>query len=89
MNDSLLTIFNTYGKSHQVSKLLEEVGEFIETVMNEDKENIVKEMGDVMVLLKQFQLYYGIENKQIEETMKFKIDRQLERIENEKDNKNN
>ena len=40
MNDNLLTIFYTYGKSHQVSKLLEEVGEFIETVMNEDKENI-------------------------------------------------
>ena len=40
MDNKLLTIFNTYGKSHQVSKLLEEVGEFIETVMNEDKENI-------------------------------------------------
>ena len=40
MENKLLTIFNTYGKSHQVSKLLEEVGEFIETVMNEDKENI-------------------------------------------------
>lgn len=85
MNDSLLTIFNTYGKSHQVSKLLEEVGEFIETVMNEDKENIVKEMADVMVLLKQFQYYYDISDKQIEETMKFKINRQLKRIESEND----
>ena len=40
MENKLLTIFNTYGKSHQVSKLLEEVGEFIETVINDDKENI-------------------------------------------------
>lgn len=83
MNDRLLIIFNTYGKSHQVSKLLEEVGQFIETIMNEDKENMVKEMADVMVLLKQFQYYYEIEDKEIEEVMKYKIDRQLERIEKE------
>ena len=80
MENKLLTIFNNYGKSHQVSKLLEEVGEFIETVMNEDKENMVQEMADCMVMLKQFQYYYGIEDKEIEKVMKEKIDRQLERI---------
>ena len=80
MENKLLTIFNTYGKSHQVSKLLEEIGEFIETIMNEDKENMVQEMADCMVMLKQFQYYYGIEDKEIEEVMKYKIDRQLERI---------
>ena len=69
MENKLLTIFNTYGKSHQVSKLLEEVGEFIETVINGDKENMVKEMADCMVMLKQFQYYYGIEDKEIEEVM--------------------
>ena len=86
MENKLLTIFNTYGKSHQVSKLLEEVGEFIETVINEDKENMVQEMADCIVMLKQFQYYYEIEDKEIEEVMKYKIDRQLERIENEKSN---
>ena len=86
MENKLLTIFNTYGKSSQVSKLLEEVGEFIETVINEDKENMVQEMADCTVMLKQFQYYYGIEDKEIEEVMKYKIDRQLERIENEKSN---
>ena len=80
MDNKLLTIFNTYGKSHQVSKLLEEVGEFIETVINGDKENMVQEMADCMVMLKQFQYYYGIEDKEIEEVMKYKIDRQVERI---------
>ena len=83
MENKLLTIFNTYGKSNQIKKLLEEVGEFIETVINEDKENMVQELADCEVMLNQFQLYYGIENKQIEETMKFKIDRQLERINKE------
>ena len=80
MENKLLTIFNTYGKSHQVSKLLEEVGEFIETVMNEDKENMVQEMADCMVMLKQFQYYYGITDEEIIKVMKEKIDRQLERI---------
>ena len=83
MENKLLTIFNTYGKSNQVSKLLEEVGEFIETIMNEDKENMVQEIADVMVMLKQFQYYYGIEDEQIEEIMKYKINRQLERINKE------
>ena len=86
MENKLLTIFNTYGKSHQVSKLLEEVGEFIETVINEDKENMVQEMADCMVMLKQFQYYYGITNEEIINNMQFKIKRQLERIENEKSN---
>lgn len=86
MNDNLLTIFNTYGKSHQVSKLLEEVGEFIETVINGDKENMVQEMADCFVMLKQFQYYYGITDEKIINNMQFKIKRQLERIENEKSN---
>ena len=80
MENKLLTIFNTYGKSHQVSKLLEEVGEFIETVINGDKENMVQEMADCMVILKQFQYYYGITDEEIIKVMKEKIDRQLERI---------
>ena len=80
MENKLLTIFNTYGKSHQVSKLLEEVGEFIETVINEDKENMVQEMADCMVILKQFQYYYEINDDEIIKVMKEKIDRQLERI---------
>ena len=83
MENKLLTIFYTYGKSHQVSKLLEEVGEFIETVMNEDKENMVQEMADCRVMLKQFQYYYGIEDKEIEEVMKYKIERTIKRMENE------
>lgn len=46
----------------------------------------VEEIADITVMLKQFQYYYGIEDKEIEEVMKYKIDRQLERIENEKSN---
>ena len=48
--------------------------------IEKEKEHIAEEIADCYVMLNQFQLYYGIENKQIEETMKFKIDRQLERM---------
>ena len=80
MKNSLLTIFNNYGQNHQTSKLLEEVGEFIETVMDGDKKNMIQEMADVTVMLKQFQYYYGISDEEIEEVMKQKIERQLKRI---------
>ena len=55
------------------------------------REHIAEEIADVMVMLKQFQYYYGIENKEIEEIMEYKINRQLERIEKEEgeNNENN
>ena len=82
MENKLLTIFNTYSKSHQVSKLLEEVGELIETIMNEDKENMVQELADVEVMLLQFKEHYHINGNDILKIMNEKIDRQLNRIDN-------
>ncbi len=43
--------FTTSDPSAQTAKLLEEVGEFIEAVMNGDKQNAVMEAGDVAWLL--------------------------------------
>ena len=48
-----------------------------------DKKHIAEEIADVMVMLKQFQYFYEITDKNIEDIMKQKISRQLERIENE------
>lgn len=45
--------------------------------------HIAEELADVMVMLKQFQYYYGISDNKIEKIMNEKIDRQLERIKNE------
>ena len=44
------------------------------------KEHIKEEIADVMVLLKQFQLYYDISTEEIKSIMKDKVDRQLERM---------
>lgn len=47
---------------------------------NNSKEHIKEEIADVMVMLKQFQLYYDISTNDIRDIMSQKINRQLERI---------
>lgn len=97
MKDKLLQIINRYGIEHQQRKLEEEVFELQQAITIfenydfgelEDRKNmftkdITEEIADVMVMLKQFQYDYDIKDEDIEEIMNFKIDRQLERIENE------
>lgn len=46
--------------------------------------HIAEEIADVEVMLNQFKEYYNIKDKPIEDIKKFKIDRQLERIKEEK-----
>ena len=100
MKEDLLKIINNYGVLSQLRPFNEESYELIEAIIKKeedyqfsettvriDKENIrhiAEEMADVMVMLKQFQYYYGIEDEQIEEIMKYKINRQLERLNKEK-----
>lgn len=48
------------------------------------KEHIAEEIADCLVMLMQFKEYYHIDGKQIMKIMKQKIDRQLDRIEKEK-----
>lgn len=47
------------------------------------KEHIAEELADCLVMLKQIQYYYDIDDFQIKSIMNTKIDRQLERIKNE------
>ena len=58
--------------------------ENVEPTLQTYREHIGEEIADVMVMLKQFQYYYGIEDKEIEDIMQFKIQRQLDRIKEEK-----
>lgn len=50
------------------------------------KDHIMEEIADVMVMLKQFQLYYDIPSSEIKKVMSEKIYRQLERIKEEQKN---
>lgn len=92
MKESLLKIINTYGLKHQLKYIHSEYFELDEVIIsceesgnnrNYYKEHIAEELSDCFVMLKQFQYYYGIEDKDIERIMKYKIDRQLKRIEKE------
>lgn len=56
------------------------------TYVDKGKEYIKEEIADVMVMLKQFQLYYDISTDDIKQAMTKKVDRQLERIKGEKSN---
>lgn len=95
MKEDLLKIINHYGVMPQLKYFQSEVFELNEAIIKAEenlalekyKEHIAEEIADVLVMLKQFQYYYEIEDKEIEEVMKFKIDRQLERINNEKENR--
>lgn len=97
MKEKLLKIINTYGVIPQLKYFQSEVFELNEAIIkyenipngiyeyikNEYKEHIAEEIADCMVMLKQFQYYYGITDEEIINNMQFKIKRQLERIENE------
>lgn len=56
--------------------------------IEKEKEHIAEEIADCMVMIHQFIEYYKIDNNDISNIMQRKIDRQLERIKNEKDNNN-
>jgi len=100
MEEKLKKIINYYGPIEQIKQLDEEVKEFIETItdyerdskspystvgiMQKDKEHMEEEFGDVMVMMEQYALYYGLDKDKIKEIMQYKADRQIGRIENEK-----
>ena len=95
MKEQLKEIIEYYGIDKQLKYIHSEYFELDEAIINyfndetyydeidiSDKKHIAEEIADIMVMLKQFQYYFDIDDKQIEDTMKFKIDRQLERIKN-------
>lgn len=97
MKEYILKIINHYGVKHQLKYFQSEVFELNESILANwydvegvtdvgYVEHIREELADVMVMLKQFQYYYEIPDKEIEDVMKYKVQRQLERIENEEVN---
>ena len=88
MKEDLLKIINNYGLKYQLKYIHSEYYELDEVILNyitgnENREHIAEELSDCFVMLKQFQYYYEIPDEEIERIMKYKIKRQLERIEKE------
>ena len=97
MKKNLLKIINHYGVMPQLKYFQSEIFELNEAIityendykssdvqdMTEDKKHIAEEIADVLVMLNQFVEYYKIQESDIYMIMEQKIDRQLERIEDE------
>ena len=98
MTEKLLKIISHYGVNAQQRQLAEEVFELQEAIIkaecnrcigvvrkpcDECINHIAEEIADVMIMLKQFRVYYNISDKTINTIMRKKIQRQLERIKNE------
>lgn len=98
MKEELLKIINHYGVNNQQRKFQEEVFELNEAIISAEYsrcvgitrevasigiEHIAEEMADVCVILRQFMEYYDISQDEISKIMEYKINRQIERIENE------
>jgi NTP pyrophosphatase (non-canonical NTP hydrolase) len=92
-------IIDNYGVINQLKHFQSEVWELNEAIIkyeyeldgdnyssftDELKEHIAEEIADVQLMLNQFKRYYNISDKEIEEVMQYKADRQLKRIEESK-----
>lgn len=95
MEEDLLTIINHYGVKNQLKYIHSEYYELDEAILANwydvdgvtdvgYVEHIREEIADVMVMLKQIQYYYEIPDEEIEDVMKYKVQRQIERIEQDK-----
>jgi len=88
VDNDLKTIINHYGLTNQLKKLSEEVYELQEAILLDEGDNkslhhILEERADVEVLLRQLDLYFDINYNDFTGIMVKKINRQLERIDNE------
>ena len=104
MKEDLLKIINYYKVIPQLKYFQSEVFELNEAIIKKEieycfgettvkmdeynKNNIAEGIADCYAMLEQFRLYYDISDMKVKDIMINKIDRQLERINNEKDNSN-
>lgn len=95
MKSKILHIINRYGIKHQLKKFIEESYELIEAINDYEniywsipeltsKDHIEEELADVLVVLYQIKELYGLDKENINAIMKYKIDRTIERIKEEK-----
>ena len=86
----LMEAIQTYGSDHQLNVAIEEMAELTKEIckrkrMANNRNEIIEEMADVLIMLEQLKLIFNISSIELEEQIKFKIARLQERMkENEK-----
>ncbi len=83
--DKLKTILKHYGAAHQIKKCREELGELSYELDQKpiNRARVVDETADVINMLIQMADTLSITQEEINERCRYKIDRQLKRIEEE------
>lgn len=85
MNEKLEVIISHYGELHQIKKAIEELDELKEALRdNHAVEHITEEIADVFVMLCQLMTIYDIDADLIDDIMKHKIDRTIDRMQVER-----
>lgn len=89
MKEDLLKIINNYGVIPQLKYFQSEVFELSEAIIKHEAlgceyKHITEEIADCLVMLNQFVEYYEIQESDIYMIMEQKIDRQIERMKEEK-----
>lgn len=87
--DEVLKIIRHYGNQHQLYKAAEELGE-LQTVVLQDankkvisKMNVAEEIADVYIMAKQIELIYGLDDRDIQPIIDYKMKRMEYRIHDE------
>ena len=89
--DKKMKIIEYYGENHQRFKAAEELSELQTLILQDANKNgkvpinrIIEEIADVYIMLSQLKIIYGIDGRDIEPFIDWKLDRTLKRIEGEK-----
>ena len=87
-NPKIIEIADHYGIVKQLHQLAEECSELAVEASHSARKGvtvkIIEEMADVLLMIEQVVYLSGIAIEDIDECIRFKIDRQLERIKEEK-----
>lgn len=84
-------IVNKYSKEEQVLQTIEEMAELtveLNKNINRKKDNrteIILEMADVAIMLAQLNLIYDVNSDELQGAIEYKLLRQKERMQNDKD----
>lgn len=87
-----------YGERHQIDKVIEESAELIQAISkmreyqevscgdytNELRSNLITELADVYITLEYVKIAYEIDENELNNEIKFKINRLKERLEDER-----
>lgn len=81
----MIAAINKYKPEKQKKKAVEELGELITAIAKEDRENIVEEIADVLIMIFQMIIIYSISKMEIVKWIVFKLKRLKERVRKEKE----